>query len=90
MTLEQLEQNKKDLSIRKKELTKQVNLILEANQISSRGKNRIINSLASFPDNIVKLTDSHESALVSVLFEIKNVQIAMYAIESAIQQQKGE
>lgn len=90
MTLEQLEQSKKDLSVRKKELTKQVNLILEANQISSRGKNRIINSLAGFPDNIVKLTDSHESALVSVLFEIKNVQIAMYAIESAIQQQKGE
>lgn len=90
MDLEQLQQNKQDLTIRKKDLSKQVSLILEANQISSRGKNRVISSIVGFPDNIVRLTDSHESALVSLLFEIKNIQIAMYAIESAIEQQKGE
>lgn len=89
MTLEELQQSKEDLALRKREISRQVNLILEANAISSKGKNRVIQSLVGFPDNVTKLTDTHEAALVSLLFEIKNVQIAMFTIQSAIEQ-KGE
>lgn len=89
MTLEDLNQSKEDLALRKRELTKNMNVILDANIISSKGKNRVLNSIAGFPDNVKKLTDGHESALVTILFEIKNVQIAMYTIQSAIDQ-KGD
>jgi hypothetical protein len=87
MTLEELNQSKQDLALRKRELTKNMNNILEANIISSKGKNRVLNSIAGFPDNIKRLTDGHEAALVTILFEIKNTQIAMFTIQSAIDQQ---
>jgi len=91
MTTEELQQSKQDLALRKRDLTKNMNAILGADMISSKGKNRILNSIAGFPDNVTKLTDSYEASLVSILFEIKNVQIAMFTIESAIEkQQKGE
>lgn len=89
MTLEELNQAKEDLALRKRELTKNMNVILDANIISSKGKNRVLQSIAGFPDSVKKLTDGHESALVTILFEIKNVQIAMFTIQSAIDQ-KGD
>lgn len=93
MTTTELQQYKEDLAVRKRGLTQQVKLILDANAISSRGKNRVFEAIAGFPDvKPPKITDATESALVTLLFEIKNVQIAMYTIESAIEQatQKGE
>lgn len=93
MTIAELQQHKEDLAVRKRGLTQQVNLILDSNAISSRGKNRVFQAMVGFPDvKPPKITDATESALVTLLFEIKNVQIAMYTIESAIEQatQKGE
>ena len=92
MTTEELEQSQKDLGVRKRDLSTQVRAILDANLISSRGKNRIIEAVINFPDVKSKITDSTEAALVNLIYEAKNVQIAMFTIQSAIDQanQKGE
>jgi hypothetical protein len=90
MNIDELNQAKQDLATKKKDLSNQVNVILGANQISSKGKNRVFQAITGFPD--IKpngISDSIEAGLVSLLFEIKNVQIAMYTIQSAIEQ-KGE
>jgi hypothetical protein len=90
MTLEGLNQAKQDLATKKRDLANQVNVILGANQISSKGKNRVFQAITGFPDQKpTGISDSVEAGLVSLLFEIKNVQIAMYTIQSAIEQ-KGE
>jgi len=90
MTLEELKQSQQDLALRKKEMSRQVEVILGSNQISSKGKNRVLQAITGFPDvKPTKITDSIEAGLVTILFEIKNVQIAMYTIQSAIEQ-KGD
>lgn len=93
MTLEELQQSEQDLAIKKKDLANQIDAILGANMISSKGKNRVFQAMVGFPDvRPTNITDSTEAGLVSLLFEVKNVQIAMYTIRSAIEQanQKGE
>jgi hypothetical protein len=90
MTLEELKQSQQDLALRKKEMSRQVEVILGSNQISSKGKNRVLQAITGFPDvKPTNITDSIEAGLVTILFEIKNVQIAMYTIQSAIEQ-KGD
>lgn len=90
MTKEQLQQHLDDLIPVKKDLARQVSSILAANQISSRGKNRIIQSLVNFPDTPVKIIDTNEAALVNILFQAKNVQLAMLTIQKAIAQTEQE
>lgn len=90
MTLEDLNQAKNDLATRKKALSRQVDVILGSNQISSKGKNRVLQAITGFPDmKPTNISDSIEASLVTILFEIKNTQIAMYTIQSAIEQ-KGD
>ncbi len=86
MTKEEYGQYLNDLSVTKKDLTKQVDAILFTNQISSRGKNRVIQAIANFPDVQSKITDSDEAALVTLLYQVKNIQIAMLTIQKAIEQ----
>lgn len=93
MTTTELQQAEQDLAAKKKDLATQISAILGANMISSKGKNRVFQALVGFPDiRPTNITDSTEAGLVSLLFEVKNVQIAMYTIRSAIEQanQKGE
>ena len=94
MTNEELEQNKKDLGNRKADLNKQIDSILSSGVVSSKGKNRVISAMTAFPDRVLRLTDSSEAALVTLLYEVKNIQIAMFTIQSAIDQNnattKGE
>lgn len=93
MTTTELQQAEQDLAAKKKDLATQINAILGANMISSKGKNRVFQAMVGFPDvRPTNIVDSTEAGLVSLLFEVKNVQIAMYTIRSAIEQttQKGE
>lgn len=86
MIKEEMQQYLTDLEVTKKDLAKQVDAILYTNQISSRGKNRVIQSIVNFPDVPNKITDKDEAALVTVLYQAKNIQIAMLTIQKAIEQ----
>jgi len=74
-----------DLGKLKDELVTQLQSVLDTNQISKRGTNRIILALSSYPKiPEKKLTDSHEAAAFSLSIQIKEAQLVMLMIATEL------
>lgn len=74
-----------DLEVRKEELSKTVDAILNSEVINKKGLARVMKLLANYPKSPKqKLVNADEGALLTTMMEIKNVQVSMIMLIDAI------
>lgn len=74
-----------DLEVRKAELSKTVDVLVDSNAISKKGMGRVMKILSAYPSPPKqKLNEANEGALLSTMMEIKNVQVSMLMLIDAI------